>query len=587
MGILGPLSCEGEAGLKRPFPAYRGSEPYVFVCYAHRDAETVYADLVALDGHGVRIWYDEGIPAGSSWRGEIAAAIKGADRLLYFISDASLHSKHCLREVDYALTHDVEIIPIYLEEVTLPGELDLVLNRVHGLFREKDSMYMEHLVGALRGETGLAGVASARRKRKPRAWLLAPVAALALALAYAWWPWGAERGGDGVEPTAAGAPNAYDHYLEGLQLLERWDKDDNLETAIGLFREASGLDPDFALAYARLADALRIRYALTGDEQWLEQATASVNQAVRLGADLGPVQVALGRVQAVHGNFDLATAALERALAIDPNDAVANQAMAGVYARLGRPEDAEAYYRRALALDPDNPTIHDGYANFLAVQGDLEGAIKAYQAVIRLAPDNYAARVNLGSVLTDIGRLPEAIIMYQRANEIRPSYMGYSNLGTVFSRSERYPEAVKAYEKALELNDSDWLAWGNLAYVYSWMDGLGGPAKEKFEKAIALAEAAKEQAPRDPYIYSDLALYYAKTGQVDLALQNSETALVLAPDSGEILAAGAEVHELLGRRDQAVELARRALASGLPWQSLKRNPELVALLEDPRLQDGG
>ena len=555
------------------------------MCYAHRDAETVYADLVALDEHGIKIWYDEGIPAGSSWRGEIAAAIKGAERLLYFISDASLHSKHCLREVDYALTHDIEIVPIYLEEVSLPGELDLVLNRVHGLFREKDSMYMEHLVSALRGETGRAGVPSSAGKRKPRIWPFALVAVLGLGALYFWSPWSAENTEGKIDTTVSGAPTAYDHYLEGLTLLERWDKGDNLQTAIGLFREASALDPDFALAYARLADALRIRYALTGDEQWLEQATNSVNQAVRLGADLGPVQIAFGRVQAVRGNYDLATAALERALAIDPNDAVANQAIAGVYARLGRPEDAETYYRRALALDPDNPTIHDAYANFLAGQGDMEGAASSYQTVIRLAPDNYAARVNLGSVLTEIGRLSEAIIMYQRANEIRPSYMAYSNLGTAYSRSARYAEAVEAYKNALEINATDWLAWGNLAYVYSWMGAQDALASETFDKAIGLAEEAKQQSPRDPYIHSDLALYYAKTGQSELALRHVETALVLAPGSGEILAAAAEVYEVLGQREKAVELARQALDAGLPWQNLKRNPELVGLLGDSRMQD--
>jgi tetratricopeptide (TPR) repeat protein len=556
------------------------------VCCAHPDAETVYADLAALDQHGIKIWYDEDIPAGSSWRGEIAAAIKGAEKLLYFISDSSLHSKHCLREVDYALTHDIEIIPVYLEDVSLPGELDLVLNRVHGLFREKDSMYMEHLVGAVRGESGRAGKPPSRQKRKPQIWLSAVVVAVTALGLYLWSPWKDGQPDPAIDMTVAGTPNAYDHYLEGLRLLERWDKDDNLETAIGMFREAFALDPDFALAYARLADALRIRYALTGEERWLEQATNSVNQAIRLGADLGPVQVALGRVQAMHGNFDLATAALERALAIDPDDAVANQAIAGVYARLGRPEDAETHYRRALALDPENPTIHDAYANFVAVQGDTDGAIGAYQTVIRLAPDNYAARVNLGSVLTDIGRLPGAIIMYKRANEIRPSYMAYSNLGTAYSRSARYPEAIEAYEKALETNSTDWLAWGNLAYVYSWMGGQEALAMQTFEKAIDRAEAAKAQSPRDPYIHGDLALYYAKTWRTESALQHIETALVLASDSGEMLAAAAEVYEMLGRRDQAVDHARRALVSGLPWQNLKRNPELADLLADSRMQDG-
>ncbi|MBT8040444.1 MAG: tetratricopeptide repeat protein [Gammaproteobacteria bacterium] len=570
--------------MKRPFPAYRGSDPFVFVCYAHSDAETVYSDLVELDGRGIKIWYDEGIPAGSSWRAEIAAAIKGAGKLLYFISEASLHSTHCLREVDYALSHDIEIIPVYLEEVDLPGELELVLNRVHGLFREKDSMYMDHLVDALQGGSGFAAIRPRGKKNTFRTWPYAAAVLLVVVLFVAWSEWNGSRTTSGTPSASTSTPSSYDSYLEGLERLERWDKDDNLERAVELFREAARLDPGFALAYARLAEGLRMRYALSGEEDFLEEAASVINEAVRLGPDLGPVQVALGRLHATRGNFDLATAALERALDIDPNDAVANQAIAGVYKRLGRPDDAESYYRRAVALDPDNPTSHDAYANFLFDQGRLQDAIGEWQLVIRLAPDHYAARVNMGSVLADMGRLPEAITMYQQANEIRPSYMAWSNMGTAYSRAERYQEAIDAYRAALKLNDSDWLAWGNLAYVYSWMGGKEQEARETFEKAIELAEAAKLNDPRDPYIHSDLGLYYAKTGSADLALQHQETALVLAPESGEILAAASEGREILGQRDKAVELARKSLAAGYKRQNLQRNPEFASLLQDPRME---
>jgi serine/threonine-protein kinase len=327
-----------------------------------------------------------------------------------------------------------------------------------------------------------------------------------------------------------------------------------------------------------------MRYALGGDEQFLEQAMQSINESVRLAPDLGPVQVALGRLHATQGNFDLATAALNRALAIDPNDALANQAIAGVYTRLGRTEDAEASYKKAIALDPDNPTIHDSYANFLAEQSRTEEAVAVWQTVIRLAPDNYAALVNMGSMLTELGRLPEAITVTQRANEIRPSYMAYSNLGTAYARSVRYEDAIQAYQKALEIDDSDWLAWGNMAYVYSWIDGMEEEAERTFEKAIELAEAAKAQGSRDPYIFSDLSLYYAKTGNAELALQNQKTAVTLAPDTGEILAAAAEASETLGRRDDALKFVRRSLDSGYPMKTLQRNQELADLLQDPGIR---
>ena len=122
--------------MNKPIPAYNGAESYVFVCYSHSDSERVYTDIVDLDGCGINIWYDEGISAGASWRAEIAAAIQGAKKLLFFISESSLTSTHCLREVDYALNHDIEIIPVYLADVKLPAELELVLNIYLELYYE-------------------------------------------------------------------------------------------------------------------------------------------------------------------------------------------------------------------------------------------------------------------------------------------------------------------------------------------------------------------------------------------------------------------------------------------------------------------
>ncbi|MEP4146188.1 MAG: TIR domain-containing protein [Halioglobus sp.] len=131
--------------MKKPFSAYKGPEPYVFICYAHRDKEDVYQDLSMLDKRGVRVWYDEGIPAGSSWRGEIATAVSGASKFLFFISKESLASTHCLQEVRFALDNNIDVLPIYLEECTLPAELALALGGVQVLYRDTDSIYLERL----------------------------------------------------------------------------------------------------------------------------------------------------------------------------------------------------------------------------------------------------------------------------------------------------------------------------------------------------------------------------------------------------------------------------------------------------------
>lgn len=570
--------------MNKPFAAYQGTEPYIFICYAHRDSEIVYSDLVQLDQEGVKLWYDEGIQAGASWRSGIASAIKGATKLVFFISESSLASQHCLREVDYALSHNIEIVPVYLEDVSLPGELELVLNRVHALFRKTDSLYMDHLLGALKKSSRLAPLGKAAGKKRFGTWLLLMALGLSLPILFFMSPWGNSPTERISSSNSTAAPSAYDHYLEGLQLMERWDKDDNLEIAESRFREATTLDPDFALAYARLADVLRMNYSLTGDEKWLDEAEINAEKAFRLNAKLAPVQVALGRVHFARGNLDLAFARLERAVAIDPNDPVANQVIADIYEKQGRFKDAETAFQKALSLDPENISTHDYYAHFLFYQGRFEDAASQWQTVVRLAPDHFAALVNLGSALNETGKISEAITVYQRAIELKPSYMAYSNLGTAYSRAEQYQEAVDAYKKAIEIDDTDWLAWGNLAYVYSWMDTTDPLVNETFEHAIELAESARQEDLRDPYAHSDLALYYAKTDQSELSLQRLGTAVLLSPDSGEIFAAAAEVHELLGQREKAIEFVKQSYELGYTQQKLRRNPELSELLNDPALQ---
>jgi tetratricopeptide (TPR) repeat protein len=419
--------------------------------------------------------------------------------------------------------------------------------------------------------------------RRHRAWAFAVLLGGVVAAGVLW----KSRLARGPALRTAAAPassNAYDRYLEGLELVKRWDKGSNLDDAIRLFGQAATQDPSFALAFARLADAQRIKYALTHDKTWLVEAGKSVDEAARLNAGLAPVQVALGRIHAMRGSNDLAFAAFERALSIDSNDPEANQAIARQYERLGRLKDAEDSYRKALSLDPENISILDSYANFLFRQGRFEDAVREWRAVIRLAPDNAAALVNLGSALSEGGRFPEAITMYERAVSLKPSQMAYSNLGTAYSRTKRYPESADAYRKALALDDKDWLVWGNLGYVSSWTGGMEKQAAEAFDRAIQLAEAERNGSPRDAALHSALALYYAKTGKSQLALQRLSTALTLSPDNGQIQADAAEVYEHLGQRDKAIAAAQKSLDLGFQRQRFLRNPELSPLLGDPRLK---
>ena len=70
--------------LNSPFDAYRGEDPFVFVWYAHEDAEIVYPEIAWLRTQGVNSRYDEGIPAGSNWRAAIGDSLIGAGHVFAF-----------------------------------------------------------------------------------------------------------------------------------------------------------------------------------------------------------------------------------------------------------------------------------------------------------------------------------------------------------------------------------------------------------------------------------------------------------------------------------------------------------------------
>lgn len=80
-------------------PAYEGDKPYLFVSYAHKNSALVLPVIEALFEKKYRIWYDEGIAAGSEWPKNIADHLNGAAGYVIFTSPQSLTSENCENEV--------------------------------------------------------------------------------------------------------------------------------------------------------------------------------------------------------------------------------------------------------------------------------------------------------------------------------------------------------------------------------------------------------------------------------------------------------------------------------------------------------
>ena len=98
------------------FKPYEGTRPYFFISYAHAQSEAVVSTIRILHEKGYRLWYDEGIPAGSDWPSNIARHMDACSRVIFFLSEASLASPNCLSEIRQALRLRKPVLIVPLEE---------------------------------------------------------------------------------------------------------------------------------------------------------------------------------------------------------------------------------------------------------------------------------------------------------------------------------------------------------------------------------------------------------------------------------------------------------------------------------------
>jgi len=121
--------------VEKPFPAYKGDDPYIFVSYAHDDSELVYPELQRLRELGFNIWYDEGIRPGSTWREEVALALTQSRLFLYFVTPSSVNSENCHQELNFALSRERKILSVHLLETKLSMGIELSLSNKQAIIK--------------------------------------------------------------------------------------------------------------------------------------------------------------------------------------------------------------------------------------------------------------------------------------------------------------------------------------------------------------------------------------------------------------------------------------------------------------------
>ena len=129
---------------------YEGTEPYIFLSYAHADAPAVMEIAARLQQAGCRVWYDGGIEVGSEWPENIAAHLAGAAVMLAFLSDAYIRSDNCRKEMHFAQTRRIRTVNIFLEETALTPGMEMQIGSLFALMKYamREDVFYEKLFAA-------------------------------------------------------------------------------------------------------------------------------------------------------------------------------------------------------------------------------------------------------------------------------------------------------------------------------------------------------------------------------------------------------------------------------------------------------
>jgi serine/threonine protein kinase/Flp pilus assembly protein TadD len=263
---------------------------------------------------------------------------------------------------------------------------------------------------------------------------------------------------------------AYEYYLRGRQFIHQWSRS-GLEYARQMFRRAIEIDPEYALAYAGLADSCSLLYMnCDAREQNLTQGNSASRRALELGPDLAEAHLASGLAHSLSMRF----------------------------------KEAEREFEFAMKLDPKlfEAVYHYGRARF--AQGEFAEAAKLFERACTLRPEDFQAPNFLAQCYLGMGRKEEGLSTYRKALrliderlELNPDDARACQLGaTVAANLGEREKATEYARRALTINPDDPLLLYNISCMYAL---LGNPneALSCLEKAVDKGYGQKDWVEHD------------------------------------------------------------------------------------------
>ena len=295
-----------------------------------------------------------------------------------------------------------------------------------------------------------------------------------------------------VTKAATSDTEAYQAYLKGRYYWNRRTSE-NLKKAVVQFKTATDRDPNYALAFAGLADcyALLNEYSGVPLTETAPQATSFAERAIMLDGSLAEPHATLGSINKGLWRWADAEREFKRAIELNPSYATAYHWYSIMLIYSGRKDEALAMIQRAHEIDPLSSIITSTLSWTEQSRGNYQRSLELSLQLTELDPDFALAYNTLGLTYLKLGRNAEAIATLEKAARMSNRYdHTLGDLGFVYASAGNKPKAVAMVKELEEKYARKEATGGCIATVYA---GLG-------EKQKALEWLEKDLADRDGYL---------------------------------------------------------------------------------------
>ena len=266
---------------------------------------------------------------------------------------------------------------------------------------------------------------------------------------------------------------AYQLYLKGRFYWNKRTVESNTKS-IEYFNQAIEKDPNFALAYAGLADCYVVRINPLPPREKMLKAKAAAMRALELDETLAEAHTSLARVLAVYEwDWTGAEKEFKRALDLNPRNAIAHVWYGGYFEAMGRHSESIAERKRAQELDPLSLVINSELGLAFYFARDYDHAIEQFQKTLELEPNFSLVNEFLPAAYEQKGMHEQAIAGFQKGMTLREgtelSFL-MSGLGHVYGVSGKKAEARAVLDELKQMSQKEYVPADSIAHVYV---GLG------------------------------------------------------------------------------------------------------------------